>query len=469
MGSLDYLSAGAQAALVAAGDVSPEELVEHALARITEVDPALNCFVSVWHDDARAEARRAADAVVAGRALGALHGVPVALKDTTPTAGHRTTLGSFTHEHWVPDHDATIVRSLRRAGAIVVGKTTTPEFAHSMITDGPLLGPTRNPWNPARTPGGSSGGSAVAVATGCVALAEGTDMGGSVRIPSAWCGVVGLKPSLGRIPMDVLPGLFDTLSHHGPIARCVDDARRFLHVTQGPDDADILSIGAPLDLAAPLAPDAHGLRVGLSVDLGCWAVDDDVAHAVRRAADALAGAGAIVDDVEVGITPADEELWVMLWGVFMATYYGDFLDEYRDRMTERVVTLIEAGRRHSAVDLKRADIARTDLWRRMARVFSQYDVLLCPTMAGGPLPAGRNEHPIGSRAAVASGGYDALDMTGVFNLVSPCPAISVPCGVDRDGMPIGAQLVAGRWRDDVALRAAAALEAVVPGVGHPEI
>ena len=463
----DWLTAGQQATLVASGRVSPVELVDRALARIDAVDPVLNCFADVWHDDARAAARAAADAVVRGVALGPLHGVPVAVKDTTPTAGHRTTFGSFAFADWVPDHDAAIVRSLRRAGAIVVGKTTTPEFAHTLVTDSPLLGTTRNPWDPARTPGGSSGGSAAAVAAGCVALAEGSDMGGSVRIPAAWSGVVGLKPSLGRIPMDVLPGQFETISHHGPLAACVDDARLFLLATQGPDDADVMSIGAPLDLAAPLAGDATGLRVALSVDLGCWAVAADVEAAVRDAAAALAGRGAVVDEVDVAITPADEDVWMLLWGVFMAGYYGEHLDALGDRVSPRVAQLIEDGRRRSAVDVKRTEIARADLWRRVRPVFEHHDVLLCPTMALGPLPAARADRPV--PPDVDDGRYHSHDMTGVFNLLSPLPAISVPCGRDRDGMPIGAQLVAGRWRDDVVLRAASALEAAVAPIGHPPI
>jgi len=467
MSELDWLTAGEQARLVAARAVSPVELVEHALARIAAVNPALNCFCDVWHDDALDTARAAADAVARGDALGPLHGVPVAVKDTTPIAGHRTTLGSVAFEHWVPDHDAAIVRSLRRAGAIVVGKTTTPELAHTLITDSPLLGTTRNPWGTERTPGGSSGGSAAAVAAGCVALAEGSDMGGSVRIPAAWSGVVGLKPSLGRIPMDVLPGMFDTISHHGPLAACVDDARLFLQATQGPDDADIMSIGGPLDLSQPVTGDARDLRVALSVDLGCWAVDPAIERAVRDAAEALADRGAVVEEVSVAFTPADEDVWMLLWGVFMAGYYGDLLDTHRDRMSPRVVELIEDGQRRSAVDVKRTEIARADLWRRLAPVFRDHDVLLCPTMALGPLPAASADRPVPPE--VDDGRFHAHDMTGVFNLVSPCPAISVPCGRDADGMPIGAQLVAGRWRDDVALRAAAALEAAVPRIGHPPL
>ncbi|MDY7105869.1 MAG: amidase [Actinomycetota bacterium] len=262
--SLLFRPATELARLVAAREVSPVELIEAALARAEEVNADLNCFAFVHHDAARRTAADLEQAIVSDAPLGPLAGVPVALKDTTPTAGDRTTLGSRTHMNWVPERDGYVAAKLRAAGAVIIGKTTTPEFAHTLVTDSPLWGPTRNPWDPTRTPGGSSGGSAVAVATGCVALAEGSDMGGSVRIPAAWCGVVGLKPGLGRIPMDVLLGLFDTISHHGPLARTVDDARLFLACTQGPDDADILSVPGPLDLDEPVVASVEGMRLALS-------------------------------------------------------------------------------------------------------------------------------------------------------------------------------------------------------------
>ena len=238
-----------------------------------------------------------------------------------------------------------MVTALRRAGAIIIGQTTTPEFAHTLVTDSPLWGTTRNPHALDRTPGGSSGGSAAAVASGCVPLAEGTDMGGSVRIPAAWSGVVGLKPGLGRIPMDVLPGLFDSISHHGPLARCADDARLFLAATQGPDDADIMSIPGPArPRRDPLDGDVTGLRLGLSTTLGCWAVDPEIAAAVEAAAHRLEAAGATVDVVDPGFRPSDGAAWMTLWAVFMAAYFGDVLEEFRDRMDPAVVHLIETGR-----------------------------------------------------------------------------------------------------------------------------
>jgi len=447
---------------IAAGELSPVEAVTAALDRAGTVQPHLNCFTDVWGDEALAAAGDAADAVARGDELGPLHGVPVAVKDTTPVAGHRTTLGSYVFEHWVPDRDAHVVTALRRAGAIIIGQTTSPEFAHTLQTDSPLWGVTRNPHDLGRTPGGSSGGSGAAVASGCVPLAEGSDMGGSVRIPASWCGVVGLKPSLGRIPMDVLPGLFDTISHHGPLARCADDARLFLAATQGPDDADILSIPGPLDLSQPLDPDVTGLRLALSVDLGCWAVDPEIATAVEDAATRLAAAGAVVEPVNPRFTEHDEAAWMVLWGVFIAAYYGDHVAEFGDRMDPDVLGLIEAGNRVTATDYKRLELHRTDVWRRLREALAGHDALLCPTMATPPLPAAKADRP--ADVPTDDGRYHSPDMTTVFNLVSPCPALSVPCGrhaaPEHAGLPIGLQIVGRRWREDTVLRVARAVEHV---------
>ena len=239
---LTYLSAREIARLIRTKEVSPVEVVNSTLTRIADVNAALNCFCFVYHHEALAAAKAAERACAHGEALGPLHGVPVAFKDFTPIHGKITTLGSKVYEYAVPDRSALVVERILGAGAILVGKTTTPEFAASGFTRSSLWGITRNPWDPERTPGGSSGGSAVAVATGCVTLAEGSDMGGSVRIPAALCGTVGLKPSFGRIPFDVLESQFDTFNHFGPLARNVGDAALFLSVAQGPDDRDIQSL-----------------------------------------------------------------------------------------------------------------------------------------------------------------------------------------------------------------------------------
>ena len=247
---------------VRAAELSPVEIVENSLARIEQVNPVLNCFCFVYPDEALELARRAERAVSRGDTIGPLHGVPIAIKDLTPTRGKRTTMGSYAYEDHVPETSALLVEKLLGAGAIMVGKTTTPEFAYSSFTDSPLWGITRNPWDTGRTPGGSSGGSGAAVAAGCVPLAEGSDMGGSVRIPASWSGVVGLKPSFGRIPFDFLPTQLDTIQHLGPLARTVADARLFVDIGQGPDERDLMSLAPPLALSAAARLVGRGLAPG---------------------------------------------------------------------------------------------------------------------------------------------------------------------------------------------------------------
>jgi Asp-tRNA(Asn)/Glu-tRNA(Gln) amidotransferase A subunit family amidase len=456
---LCFSSATDIARRIAARELSPAEVTANALERIEAVNPTLNAFCAVYADDARAEAEQRTRELSSSTERGPLHGVPIAIKDGTPMKGRRTTLGSYAYEHWIPDEDAAVVIALRRAGAIIVGKTTLPEFAHSSFTESPLLGITRNPWNVAHTPGGSSGGAGAAVASGCVPLAEGTDMGGSVRIPAAWCGLVGLKPSLGRIPQNILPSVFDNLAHHGPLARTVDDARLFLRATQGPDDRDIQSIGAPLDLDGPATGDVSGKRFALSIDLGGWWVDDEVEHGVRDTAAALATAGAVVHEIELPSLASYDDDWTLLWAVYMAAYYGEHLEEFGDRMDSSVVNLIETGRKVSAVDYKRLEIARTQLWRVMAGVLADHDGLLCPTMS---IPAPKvGKH--GARPPSPDDGlYHSSDMTAVFNLIAPCPVVSVPAGFTAAGLPVGMQIVGRRWRDDEVLDAARAVERVRP-------
>jgi Asp-tRNA(Asn)/Glu-tRNA(Gln) amidotransferase A subunit family amidase len=457
---LCYTPATELARRIRAKDVSPVEAVRNSLMRIDEVNPKLNCFCFVYPEEALAKAREAEQAVMAGKPLGPLHGVPVAIKDLTPTKGKRTTLGSYTHEHWVPEYDATVVDSLQRAGGIMVGKTTTPEFAYSSFCGSPLWGITRNPWDMDRTPGGSSGGAGAAVASGCVPVAEGTDMGGSVRIPASFCGLVGLKPSLGRIPLDLLPSVFDNISHFGPITRTIDDARRFLQVTQGPDDRDIQSIPGPLALDGPQPGDVKGMKLALNIDLGCYFVDPEVEAAVREAAKALESAGAKVTEVKLPWTRRVVDMWVELWQVFMAAYFGHLLDQYRDKMDPLVVALIEAGNKISARDYKRLELERTQQWRAFYPILQAHEAFLCPTMAL-PAPPVDEDDSIYYRDH-GDGLFHGLDMTSQFNNIAPCPALSVPAGWTAGGLPIGLQIVTRRWRDDTALAIGKALELVRP-------
>lgn len=452
---LAYRSAAELARMIRTRAISPLDAVRNSLARIAEVNPTLNAFCFVYEEEALAKAAEAERAVRAGRPLGPLHGVPIALKDITPTKGKRTTLGSYAYEHWVPERDAVIVRRLLEAGAILVGKTTTPEFSYSGFTESPLWGITRNPWDASRTPGGSSGGSGVAVATGCVALADGTDSGGSIRIPAAFCGIVGLKPSLGRIPMDALPTVFDQLSHYGPLARTVEDAALFLAVTQGPDDADIQSL-PPLDLPDRLPRKVKGLKLALSIDLGFHTVDEGIAANTRNAAAALADAGAEIEEVALPWGPELDKAWFQHWGVLLAACFGEALKTHRDRMDPRLVALMEAGLAMDAVAFKRIELLRGRQWQSLAEVLATHDALLCPTMPIAAPPVGRAEQEFGFTDA--QGRYHGFDMTGIFNFVPQCPALSVPSGLTRAGLPTALQIVGRRFDDATALQIGAALE-----------
>jgi Asp-tRNA(Asn)/Glu-tRNA(Gln) amidotransferase A subunit family amidase len=444
---------------IARREISPVELVSNALVHIDDVNAVLNCFVFVYPEEALKLAREAEDRATRGTPLGPLDGVPIAIKDLTPTAGKRTTMGSYAYEHYVPERSALIVERLLAGGAIMVGKTATPEFAYSSFTDSPLWGITRNPWNPERSPGGSSGGSGAAVASGCVPLAEGSDMGGSIRIPAAWSGTVGFKPSFGRIPLDFLPTQFDTIHHVGPLARTVGDARLFTSIAGGPSDRDIMSQPL-LDLSGPQPIGVEGMRLALDVDLGCMAVDPEVEREVRDAAAALAEAGAIVEEVDVAFTREYEAAWMAHWGVYLEAIFGHVVAEYGDRMDPRLLKVMAAGRAMNAIDFKRLEFARTEQWRRLARVLDRYDALLCPTMTQVARPV--DEDDASWQVEREDGLSTGLDMTAFFNFTSQCPAISVPAGWNGEQLPVGIQIVARRYRDDVALQIAATLEHVRP-------
>ena len=456
-------SATELAQAIARGELSSVEVIESAFRRIDSVQGKLNPFCFLYEEEAHRLGREADAAVASGAPLPPLHGVPVAIKDFTPLAGKRTTRGSYALEHWVPDEDPVVVKRLRAAGAIIVARTTTPEFAFSSFTESPLWGITRNPWNPAHTPGGSSGGSAVAVATGCVPLAEGTDMGGSVRIPAALCGVVGLKPSLGRIPMDILPTAFDSISHFGPLARTVEDAALFLSVTQGAHDSDIRSLG---DVPAyeDLRPDSlEGRRIALSVDLGFYAVDSEVEANTRAAADMLKGLGARVEEVRLDWSRRVVDTWFAYWGVFLAASFGDLRAEHASRMDPEVLRLMAEGDRMGAVAFKRLETVFTEQWKELAAVFESFDALVCPTMALPAPEVGREDSDFDREDE--SGRFHGLDMTCPFNNVAPCPALSVPSGFTRDGLPTGLQIVGRRHDDREVLEIGAALE---PLIGWPK-
>lgn len=449
------MSARETAAAVAARRISAEKRVRHALRRMQEVQPVLNPFTVILADEATETARALDRALAAGAPPGPLCGVPVAIKDFTPSAGHPATRGSWAISDAPGTHDPVIVRRLKAAGAIIVGKTTTPEFAYSSFTQSPRWGVTRNPHDPARSCGGSSGGAAAAVASGCVPLAEGTDMGGSIRIPAALSGVVGLKPGLGRIPMDILPTVFDDMSHFGPLALTVEDAALFLRAVEGQDPADILS--RPPEAAPAPPPGLRGKRFAYSLDLGYYAIAPEVAQATEAAIARIRAAGAEVVPVTLPWSRRLNDLWSELWSVALAAAWGDLLPEYRGRMDPDLVALIEAADGMGAIRYKRLEYERSRFWHDFAQVMSGMDGFLCPTCAKpAPLVADRDrQHDV----SLPDGRYDGLDMTCPFNLFAPCPAISLPLATP--GLPVGLQLATHPYHDTALLALARDLEPVV--------
>lgn len=441
------------------GRFSAESVIAESLRRAEAVNRTLNAFTLLRTDAALAAARAADRIVAAGGEVPPLLGVPFAAKDLTPTRGDLTTLGSWSTGDWVPETTALCIARLEAAGAILVGKTTTPEFAHSSFTASPRWGITLNPWNPERTSGGSSGGSAVAVAAGVVPFAEGTDMGGSVRIPASFCGVVGFKPSLGRIPMTILPSVFDNISHFGPLARSIADAVAFMECTAGPDDADIGSLPLPFSAEKAAAGDLSGRRFALSMDLGYYAVDPVVERVLRAAVERLRAAGAVVEEVSLGWTRAVNDGWYDLWCVFMSAFFGDAPDRHRERMDPLVVALIERGRSMDATAYKRVELLRTAMWRDLADVLATHDALLCPTCAVTAPPASANDDDY--VADLPDGRFRGLDVTCPFNLLPQCPALSLPAGFAEDGLPVGLQVVGHRYADEAVLSIGGAIEAAL--------
>ncbi len=453
---LSFTPAKELARRIRAKEMSPVDIVQNSLDRIGEVNPTLNCFCFVYPEEAVAKAKEAEAAVMRGDDVGPLHGVPIAIKDFTPTKGKTTTMGSKVYRDWVPDDDAQIVKDLTGAGAIMVGKTTTPEFAHAGFTHSPLWGVTRNPWDPSRSPGGSSGGSGAAVASGCVPFAEGSDMGGSVRIPAAFCGTVGLKPSLGRIPMTVLPTVFDNISHFGPLARTIDDAAMFLAAAQGPFERDIMSIQTPLDIPASISGDVAGMTIALDMDIGFYAVDDEVAANVMACVDVLRDAGATVEEVDLGWTREVADAWNDYWTVYLAAFFEQHLDERRDDLDPTIASMFDHARKIDAITFKRLEFVRTKQWHSLCDVFERYDALLCPT---NPIPAPPAEDTDAAHSGETSDGkLLSTDMTLAFNNVAHCPALSVPSGWTKGGLPTGLQIVGHRFDDLTALRIGAAVE-----------
>ena len=442
--------------------LSPVELTQAVLARIERLNPKLNAICTLTAESALAEARAAEAAVMKGGPLGLLHGLPVTIKDLSLTRGVRTMAGSQVFRERVPEVDHLHVERLRAAGAVSLGKTTVSEFGWSGVSRSPLTGITHNPWRPGMNAGASSAGAAVSAAAGFGPLHQGSDGAGSIRMPAAFCGVYGIKPSHGRVPYYPLPpnGL---ISHVGPITRTVADAALMLQAMAGPDDRDMTSLeAAPADFIGQLDAGIRGLRVAFSPDLGYLKVDDEVAGPVREAALAFQDLGCDVEEVDPGWgDPTAMEH--CLFSVHIAGMWGPFLAQWRDRMDPGLVAIIEHGKTYSATQFYEAGAQRIAYYDKVRALFDRYDLLLTPTLSVAAFPAERLMPAHWEQHA-----WDWLRWAGFsfpFNLTW-LPAATCPCGFTPAGLPVGIQIVAGRHRDLRVLQASRAFEQARPWAQH---
>ena len=450
-------------ALYAARTASPVEVVAAVLDRIERVDPLINAFCIVAGDEALAAARASERRWHDGTPVGPLDGVPASIKDLILTAGWPTRRGSRTVDPDQPwDVDAPATARLREAGAVLIGKTTTPEFGCKGETNSALTGITRNPWDPSKTSGGSSGGTAAAVAAGLAPLGIGTDGAGSVRIPAAFCGNVGLKPSFGRIPAYPLSP-FGTVSHLGPHTMSVTDAALMTNVLKQPDPRDWTSLPSdPTDYLTGLDDGIAGLRVAYSPTLGYATVDPDVAAAVEAAVRDLEAAGATVDAVDPGFDDP-LEITTGLWFTGAWTLWNTLSPEQHAATDPDFAAEAELGSRLSALDVQRLALRRGDLGSLMRQFMQRYDLLVTPSVA---VPA-FDAVPAGTRPMTPETMLGWTPFSYPFNLTQQ-PAITIPCGFTASGLPIGLQIVGSMFADALVLRAARAYEQIRP-VSRPPL
>jgi aspartyl-tRNA(Asn)/glutamyl-tRNA(Gln) amidotransferase subunit A len=463
---LCWLSAGELAAAIQKKKVSPVEVIHAYLQRIERVNGELNAIVTVMAENALIEAKEAEKSVLRGDKAGTLQSVPVLIKDNVFTAGIRTTFGSRLYERFLPEADAIFVERLKAAGAIILGKTNLSEFGLIPITDNLVFGDTRNPWDVTKTPGGSSGGSAAAVAAGLTPLASGNDAGGSIRLPASLCGVFGMKPSFGRVPsFPRLPG-WETINHEGPLTRTVSDAAMMLAVISGPDERDRFTLPlAAEDYPGLLHQGIQGLKVAYSPDLGYAQVDTEIGKITREAALSFEELGCRVEEIDAELPDLLNALQVMSTVEIVAAN-EERLAEWKEKIYPAFTGLFSRAEGLTGMDMARIQTRREELWQAVRKIFARYDLLLTPTAAVAAFDGGK-EGPIGPRTIngrkVSRMAWMAF--TYPFNFTGQ-PAASLPCGFTGQGMPVGLQVVGRRCDDLTVLRASAAFEQARPWHRH---
>lgn len=451
--------------LIGRGELSAVELVEMALARHEQTDAAINALVTV-SPTALGDARAIDARLARGEDPGPLAGLPVGIKDITPVAGLRCTYGSAVYADHVAIQDAEIVRRLRAAGAVILGKTNTPEFATGGNTFNEVFGPTRNPWNPALSAGGSTGGGAAALATGAIALAEGTDLGGSLRIPASFCGIVGLRPSIGLVPTWPNGHAWDVLQVSGPMARTAEDVALALQVMAGASPT--APLGVPASGRDFLAAARAGLRPGAKLawcaDPTGLGVDPRVAEICRAAAFDLRDAGAEVEEIELDLS-AGRRAFLTLRAYWMIAHHTERL-EHLERFGPNLKGNIEAGLRLTGAALGEAEAERSRIWHAMRELFERFDALLTPCMVIPPFPVEQN-YPETIAGKPMSTYIDWVASTFVFSLTG-LPVASVPCGLDAARLPVGLQIIAPPLGEEAALGMAKTVQEMRP-IGSPDL
>jgi aspartyl-tRNA(Asn)/glutamyl-tRNA(Gln) amidotransferase subunit A len=454
--NLAYLSASDLLAAYRARTLSPVEVADATLRRIDRLNPGLNAFITVTHDRALEDARAAEAAYGRGDA-GSLAGVPISIKDLTPTKGIRTTRGSKLTADAVPEIDGVFVERTSASGAVMIGKTNTPEAGWKGETSNPLVGPTHNPWRKGLTPGGSSGGGSAAVALGLGPLAQGSDGAGSIRIPAGFSGIFGLKPSYGLVPHYPISAVAD-LAHLGPMTRTVRDAALLMNATAGADARDRLSWSSGVDYVAAIDRTLPKFRIAWSPDLGYAPVDPEVVAIAERAARRFIDLGHVVESAH----PDAQDPWEILdilWSTGMNGLHPDGWDEIAHLIDPGRIEMMASGRARTAAQIGQAPFRRTVYHQAVVRFFEDWDLLLTPTLPCKPFAVGLHNPPDIAGKPTTYLGWTAF--TYPFNLTGN-PAASVPAGFTSDGLPVGLQIVGRFQRDDTVLQASAAFEAAQP-------
>lgn len=458
-----YMPAHKLAKLIKARNLSPVEVVEAFLNRIEKVNPKINAYCTVSGEYALEEARKAEKKALSCVPVGPLHGVPVAIKDVTLTKGIRTTFGSRLYKDYVPNVDSLVVERLKEAGAIIIGKTNTPEFAAGGSTYNELFGATRTPWNTDCNSGGSSGGSAAAIAAGLCPIAEGNDLGGSLRIPASFCGMVGLRPSPGRVPLYPNDLYWDDMSVEGPMARTVSDLALMLDVIAGMDKRTPMAM---LPKEESFFENITGnldcsFKIAWSDNLDLTPVDSEVLGIARGAIDVFKMLGSSVDEDHPDFSGLQETA-ATLRGVRFAALYHDQLNkpDFMEKVNPNIIGNIKQGLSLTGEAVARAEKHRSQLWQKMLDFFAGYDLLILPTVPVKPFPA-ETAYPTEINGKAMESYIDWIMLTYAFS-VTGLPAISIPCGWTEDGFPVGLQIAGRPGGERDVLMAAAAFEQARP-------